>query len=108
MATVTKRRGKWCCDFRDQRGKRHSFFFRTRREADDKLAEVRTQISEGTFTAKRDAVRFEELAESYIERVKIEVRTTTAREYEEDIRRHIVPYFSTQRVQTITVRNVED
>ena len=39
MACVRKRRGKWVVDFRDQHGKRHWETYRTKKEADDALAE---------------------------------------------------------------------
>ena len=51
MACVSKRRGKWVCDYRDPDGVRHWETFETRKAAEQELAKHVTAIKDGNFTA---------------------------------------------------------
>jgi integrase len=109
MACVVKRRGKYVHDYYDQHGKRRWETTKgNRKEVELLLAQRLQEIERGDFQAKRDQAEFDDLADGYIANAKVKVRDITAREYEEDIRRHIVPFFAGRRVRSITSKDVED
>jgi integrase len=108
MACVRKRRGKYVLDYYDQHGQRRWETTKgNKREADRLLRQRQEEVERGTYQARSDQTTFEELAEAYIARAKTKVRDITAAEYEDTIRRHILPFFTGRRLRTITLRDVE-
>jgi integrase len=109
MACVRKRRGKYVLDYYDQNGKRRwETINGNKKDAELLLGQRLQEIQRGDFQAKREQPIFEDLADAYIANAKATVRDITAEEYEEDIRRHILPFFSARRLRVIGKRDVED
>jgi len=107
MAKVSKRRGKWVADFRDQQGRRRWITCTTRKEAEAALSKALTHVREGEYQSKRDAVKFEALAQSFLENAKTSVRCSTATDYESTINSHLIPNFKGIRVRDISLRIIE-
>ena len=109
MARVANRRDKWTLDYRDQNGKRRWETTQgNKKEAELLLAERLQEIDRGSFQAKREQTTFDELAKAYIANVKVRLRDLTADEYEENIQRHLLPYFTGKRLRAIRRRDIED
>jgi hypothetical protein len=109
VATVVKRRGKWTLDYRDQHGKRRwEATDGNRKQAELLLAERLQEIGRGEFQAKADRTTFAQLAEAFIAgHVKLNVRDTTRRDCEGNIRRHLQPHFGNRVIRTITPEAIE-
>src|SRR5690349_4519685 len=109
MACVRKRRGKYVLDYYDQNGtRRWETTDGNKKEAELLLAQRLQEVDRGEYQARDDQPLFDDLSDSYIDSVKLEVRDITAAEYEDDIRRHILPFFEGRRVRSLTVRDIED
>ncbi len=109
MACVTKRRGKWILDYRDAHGKRHwETTDLSKKEAQLLLAQRLQEIHRGEYQAKREERTFDGLAEAYLAgHVRVNVRATTAKDYEGNLKLHIRPYFTGRRIRHITPEQVE-
>jgi len=108
MAKVCRRRNKWIADFRDPKTqKRHWVSCATRKEAEAALTQALAKINAGTFQGKRDAVRFEELAETFLKSIAPTIRPSTFSDYKQCIERHLLPAFKGWRLADISVRDVE-
>src|SRR6266851_3233196 len=109
MACIRKRRGKYTLDYYDQHGtRRWETTDGNKKEAELLLAQRLHEVDRGEYQARGDQTLFEELVDSYVENVKVDVRDITAVEYEDDVRRHVLPFFKGRRVRSLTVRDVED
>jgi integrase len=108
MAKVAKRRNRWVADFRDPRtGKRHWISKATRKDAEAALTEALARVQAGQYQGQREAVRFEELAESFMQSVTPTVRESTSADYQSVIDNHLLPAFQGWRVRDITLRQIE-
>ncbi len=109
MACVTKRRGTWILDYREAHGKRHwETTDLSKKEAQLLRAQRLQEIHRGEYQAKREERTFDGLAEAYLAgHVRVNVRATTATDYEGNIRRHILPYFKGHKIRHITPEQVE-
>src|SRR3990167_8622489 len=110
MACVTKRRGKWMLDYRDQHRKRHwEVTNGNRKDAELLLAQRLQEIGKGEYLSRSEEKTFDELAEAYLAaHIRINVRATTAKDYEANLDLHLKPYFSGRRLRAITPSMVED
>lgn len=109
MACIRKRRNKWVLDYRDQHGTRHwETVDGTRKDAEQQLVHRLQEIGKGEFQASRDQMTFDELAEAYkVGHVTVNVLDNTRRDYETNLRLHLVPYFTGIKVRTITPEMIE-
>jgi integrase len=105
MATVTKHRGKWVIDYRDTAGRRHvvrkgkdGVAFRTRKEADDALAEI---VKRGRKTETK--ITFQDYAEWWLENcAKDQIKDSTFEEYQSALKNHLYPTFGNRPMAKIT------
>ncbi len=65
------------------------------------------RVHGGQYQGKRDAVRFEDLTESFLTSVTPTVRESTVSGYKTVIDRHLLPAFQGRRVGDITMKDVE-
>ena len=109
MACVVKRRGKYVLDYYDQTGKRRwETTDGNKKDAELLLAQRVQEVARGDYQSRADQTTFEQLTEAYLtNRVKGQVRKPTAEDYEETIRRHILPHFAGRRVRSISMHDVE-
>jgi integrase len=104
---ISKRRGKWVADFRDQFTRRRWITCETRREAAQRLHEARNAIAKNEYQAPSEAMNFEQVTEAYLYNIRPEVRQSTHKDYESIIRLHLNPYFERRKVMAITLTEIE-
>jgi integrase len=104
---LSRRRGRWVCDFRDQNKRRRWMSFRTRAEAEAALAEAKIAINKPEFIAPSQGKTFEELCTAYLENVKPSVRASTYFDYSTVVGRHLLPYFGGRKLRDILLEHVE-
>jgi len=111
MACVRKRRNRWVLDYQDQNGNRRWETLpkdSTRRNADALLSQRIREVGSGEYEARSDQKTFDELADAYLTgHVRVNVRETTAIDYEGNLRRHLKPFFTGVRIRLITPEMVE-
>jgi len=109
MACVTKRRGKWILDYRDQQGKRHwETTNGNRKQAGLLLAQRLQEIGRHEYQPRSEQKTFDELADAYLAgHVRVNVRASTAKSYEGDLNRHILPYFKGRKIREITPDDID-
>jgi len=109
MACVTKRRGKWVLDYRDQHGKRHwETTNGNRKQAEQLLAQRLQQIGRYEYQSRSEQKTFDELVDAYLAgHVRVNVRVSTAKSYEGDLNRHILPYFKGRKIREITPDDID-
>lgn len=91
MACVRKNRGRWVCDFRDLKGRRHIEVFSTKREAQDRLAFVQPRVSMNSYDPTRAKEPLRCYAASWLASKKVSMAPNTHRSYEGAWRVHIDP-----------------
>jgi len=106
MACVRKRRGRWVADFRDNQGKRHWSTYRTKKEADDALADVRRDLREGAYRDPVTLPTFEQVARDWLA-VKQDHPASSFMFWQTQVERHFLPAFGALRIDQVTVRDVE-
>jgi len=108
MACIRKRRGKWVLDYRDQFGIRHWKTTKgTRKEAEFLLNKIQREINNGEYISDTNQKLFEDLADLYINNIKLSVRATTAKDYERNLRLHLKPYFKGLKIRLINLEMIE-
>ena len=109
MACVKKRRGKWTLDYRDQHGKRKwEATNLNKRDAQLLLAERLQSIGKGEFISKKDEKSFDDLVDAYkVAHIDVDLRKTTVKDYNGNIRLHILPYFTGWKLRAIDVQSIE-
>jgi integrase len=108
MACIAKRRGKYVLDYRDPQGKRHWQSFDTRKEADDALVDCLGQINKGSYVAPDREKTFPELCEAFAKKKKPEIKATSWKDYETNLRLHIRPFFGNDKIRAITRLRIEE
>ncbi|MBX3027524.1 site-specific integrase [bacterium] len=106
MATVVKRRGKWCVDFRDQHRRRHCKFFETRKEADAHLAAVIGEVKQGRFRSPEELPTFAEVAARWLAE-QHDRAPGTVENYRGQVDKHLVPALGPLRIDRVTPAVVE-
>jgi integrase len=107
MATVSKRRGKWVCDWRDATGRRRWKTFERKKDAEAYRDEASRQKRQGIVSDER--LTLDELAKRYhTAHIATNVRATTAADYESQLRLYIVPQFQGWKVHSIQRQDVID
>jgi len=109
MACVSKRRGKWVIDYRDQHGiRRWETVEGTRKDADERLARLIQEIGHNEYQPRQEHKTFNELVDAYTKaHIQVNVRATTCRDYENRIKRHLLPYFINVKIRLITPQMIE-
>jgi len=109
MACIRKRRGKWVLDFRDAHGRRHwETVTGTRQDADQILAQRLREVGRGEYEARRDQMTFGEVADAYTAgHIAVNIRQSTQRDYERNLRLYLLPAFGSIKVRVITPEMIE-
>jgi integrase len=109
MACVRKRRGKYVLDFYDQSGERHWETVGTnKKEADELLAQRLIDIGKGRYITPKDRkIAFKEFAEKWLEGRGGKIRPSTIAQYDDHVRKHLLPFFGAVKVSEINVALVE-
>jgi integrase len=107
MANVTKKpNGKWRIRYRDVHRKERYETFRTKREAEDALADRLIRVKDGTH--QRFDIPFDQLvAEFRSSRLAHGLRESTIRDYEEALAR-LEAFFGRREVRGITAADAEE
>ena len=109
MACVRKRRDKWVLDYRDQQGRRRwETVEGTRKDADQLLAQRLREIGRGEYESAREQTNFEGLKEAYCTgHIQTNIRASTRRDYERNLRLYLSPHFDGVTIRTITPQMIE-
>jgi integrase len=114
MAKVRKSRGAWVADFRDQNGKRHietpKGTFETKAlqklAANELLQKRLSEVESHTFTANRQRMTFDQLAQAWI-RSKVRICDTTQSDYQIMLDCFLIPYFGPRKAESLTRLDLE-
>jgi integrase len=106
MACVTKRRGKWVLDFRDQHGRRRWETYETKREAEDARAERRGQVKHRRYRAPSELPTFSAVAADWFG-TKMDRAPATIDGWRNHIRHHLDPVFGPRRIDLIELVDIE-
>ena len=102
MACIRKRRNRWVVDYRDALGIRRWVSCRTKKQADDKLAE---SISESQHGAPRPAldsdITVEAYADLWLEQIAGSLAPKTLASYRDLLRLHIKPTLRAMKVRHV-------
>jgi integrase len=93
-------------DFRDNQGKRHWSTYRTKKEADDALADVRRDLREGAYRDPATLPTFEQVARDWLA-VKRDHPASSFMFWQTQVERHFVPAFGHLRIDQVMVRDIE-
>jgi integrase len=109
MACVRKRRGKYVLDFYDQHGERHWETVGTnKKEAEERLAERLLEVGKARYITPKDRkVSFKEFAEKWLASRGGNIRPSTIAQYDDHVRKHLLPFFGAVKVAEIDVALVE-
>jgi len=109
MACVTKRRGKWVLDYRDQHGRRHwETVTGNRHDADQLLSQRLREVGRGEYEARRDQMTFREVSDAYTAgHIAVNIRESTRQDYERNLRLYLLPAFDVVKVRVITPEMIE-
>jgi len=111
MAKVRKIGDRWVADFRDASGKRHREYRKTKKAAEDLLAQRQVSVQKGTYSAEGRTARFEALARDWLRVMGPEWRPTTATQSAYIVESHLLnPGYGlgARRVATIGLQTCED
>jgi integrase len=106
MACIRKRRGRWVVDFRDQYGKRHWKSYRTKKQAEDGLADVHANVRDKTYVDPAALPTFAEVAQRWLA-VKRDHPASTFNFWRGQIDLHLAPAFGARRIDDVTLEVIE-
>lgn len=114
MAIVRKSRGAWVADFRDQNGRRHietpKGTFETlalqKRAAQELLQKRLSEVESHSFTANRQRMTFEQLAQAWI-KSKVRIGDTTLSDYHITLDCFLLPYFGARKAESLARLDLE-
>jgi len=106
MACVRKRRGRWVVDFRDSAGYRRWESFRTREEAQDRLADVIPESRQQVRPAVDPNMTVKDYGERWLTGLVVKPRTRES--YEKTLRLHIFPVLGEVRVRKLQRAAIKD
>ena len=89
----------------DGKPKKETVYGKTKREVREKLKQLQREVDDGVYSSDRSTVS-EYLAE-WLQLKKLEVRTRTHKQYEDNIRLYIIPHIGTVKLRELTSRHVE-
>jgi integrase len=110
MAKVRKRKwtykGKtrevWIVDYFDAEGVRRQKSFEKKRDANDRLDEIKGQLRSGVHTPDSISITVKEAGDIWIAACKNRnLERSTTREYEAHLDRHIIPYLGTRKLSQL-------
>ncbi len=82
----------WCVDYKDAKGKRVAkSTFRSKKEADDWLANTKVDVKKGVHTPDRDSITVSEACDLWISHVDGLRERSTVKQYKEHAELHIKP-----------------
>ena len=104
MACSRKRRGKWIIDYRDALGKRHWETVGTnKKEAEDRLAEIRLQMKDGTLDPVSSKALLREYCENWLDTYTQvnNLKASTSKSYREALDNYILPLMGHMPLRSI-------
>jgi integrase len=93
-------------DFRDKTGRRYRLNYPTRKEADDKLTELKGRIRKNEFVAPQSIPKFAEVAEQWLA-LKSDRRPGTVNNWRAQVNGYLTPKLGTLRLDLIDTEVVE-
>ena len=108
MAKVRKRslpsgEIRWQADYVDSKGIRRSKQFPKRKDADDYLVNVRSDLQRGMHVAPGASITVEQAGEYWIERAERDkLVTSTIKQYTQHLRAHIAPELGNTKLTDLT------
>jgi integrase len=111
MACIRKRRGRWVIDFYDQQGKRRWKTLpegTTKTEARSTLRLIEGAVEKGSYVSPSRMPSFAEIADSWLDAKKPNLRHSTFQQYKGHAENHLKPFFGSIEVNWITYDNVEN
>jgi len=106
MACVTKRRGRWVLDFRDENGRRHWETYRTKKGADDALTEIRKDLKDGNYVDPGTLPTVAEVAGHWLN-LKRDHPASSVNVWQTQIERHLIPAFGPLRIDQLSPAAIE-
>src|SRR5437867_1218854 len=102
------KRKKWVADYRDTAGRRRCKEFRTKRQADDFLAQRVVESLQRTRPAVDPDITVSAYAERWKKIVSAGLKSATVRSYEGTLRLHVLPAFGPTKVRQIVKGRVRE
>jgi integrase len=107
MADIDRVNGRYQARWRDPDGRQRARLFDTKREAQDHLAQVRTEIRRGAYTGDRTGqLTVREYSEQWLPRLR-HLRPNSVSVYETALRLHIIPALGSRKIGSIKITDVE-
>jgi integrase len=101
-------REAWVVDYVDQKGERHIETFDRKKDADERHAAVRVDVSKGVHTPTNKSITVAKAAEQWIEYVKGEgAERSTIEQYQRHVDLHIVPRMGNEKLATLGAPRIE-
>jgi hypothetical protein len=91
LGCVRKYRGVWVLDYRDANGKRTIQKVASKADGEEKLAEIRKALRQGTFDPQKAKQQLKDYAVEWLESKRGEISDSTFTNYEYALRVHILP-----------------
>lgn len=103
--SVRKRKGtdKWCHDYFDGEGKRHQILYRTKAEAKEAEAKVRTELKGNVHIPEPDSITVKKAGESWIAACERRLEASTVAQYRGHLKTHINPLIGNVKLTKIGV-----
>jgi integrase len=97
----------WIVDYVDHQGKRHIETYSRKKEADERHAVVKVDISKGTHTPLSQGTSVAKAADDWLTYVELEGRErATIANYRKIVDQHIIPRIGTERLAKLTTPRI--
>jgi integrase len=97
----------WIVDYVDQTGERHIETFDRKKEADERHAQVKTNVKAGIHTAPSKSITVEQAAQNWLTHVEQEGRErSTLDQYSQHVRKHINPRLGREKLSALTTPGI--
>lgn len=110
MACLTTKRGRMVIDFYDQNGHRRLKTLRkgiSKTEAKKILREIENQVEKGAFCSAYKMPQFSNVARSWLEYKKPNLRESTYIQYQGHVDNHLNPFFGKAKISRIDFDSIE-
>lgn len=110
MACVRYRRGRWVIDFYDQDGVRRWHTMpkgNTRKDANEKMGELEREVRQENYIPPKSIPLFSEVADSWLDSKKSEIRHTTHNQYNGHVENHLKPAFEYLKINQVSFDVIE-
>ena len=98
----------WVVDYVDQQGGRHLETFDRKKDADERHAALRVDVSKGIHTPTNKSIIVERAAQDWLNYVELEgAERSTIEQYQQHVNLHIVPRIGREKLASLTTPRVE-